>query len=104
ERGALGRIEQTALFVVADRREFVRRNTEMQRAARGMRHAIGVIRNPARRMRNQSLEPAVDLALGVPQRPLHLYERLRQLRLALHGENAIRDESERLEEGVEFLL
>src|SRR5262245_51229010 len=76
----------------------------MDSAARRMRHTVGIVRGPACSMRDKTLEPTIDLAVRSPDRALYLHESFRKLGLALHCKDAVRHESQRLEEGIELLL
>src|SRR5262245_6183654 len=76
----------------------------MDSAACRMRHAVGIVGGPACSMCDKTLEPAIDLAVRVPDCPLYLDEGLREFGLALHCEDAVRHEAQRFEEGIEFLF
>jgi hypothetical protein len=63
--------------------------------------------HPAARLadvRDNTLEAAIDLALGIPHGSCHLRQRFRKLGLALHDQYAVGEEAEIFAHRLELLL
>ena len=58
----------------------------------------------ARDVRDNTLEAAIDLALGIPHGSGHLRQRFHELGLALHDQYAVGDEAEIFAHRLELLL
>jgi hypothetical protein len=69
-----------------------------------MGHAVLAASGPTGDVRDEALEAAIDFAVRVPNCGRHLGERLCQFRLALHDEDAVRDEPKILPHPLELFL
>jgi hypothetical protein len=104
ERDTFSRAEERARLVVPDRGKFPVFNAKVQCAASRMGHAVLAAGSPAGDVRDEPLEAAIDFAVRVPDGGRHLRERLCQFGLALHDENAVRNEPQILPHRLELIL
>src|SRR5262245_14293444 len=104
QRRPFGRREQRTCTEIPDSSELGIVHAEVERAAGGMSLAIAAAGDARRHMRDQPLEPTVDLAVRFPQRRLQRHECLQQLGLALHGQRTVGNEPERAAERIEQRL